>query len=112
MSINGISGYVPNPILPGSARTNGGDGAADAGASNVRSTSSSAAASAAPVARQAHPMPVDAPEGTDPMLWSVLTSEERSFFARARSMGPVTYGPESRSYAVGAPRGGRIDVKV
>ena len=52
------------------------------------------------------------PPGTDPMLWSVLTAEERSFFARARSMGQITYGPGSRASDAGIPRGGRLDVKV
>ena len=31
-------------------------------------------------------LPVAAPPGTDPALWSVLTSEERVFFARIRSL--------------------------
>lgn len=56
-----------------------------------------------------------APAGTDPELWSVLTSEERTFFAKVGSMGPLTYGRMTGSAAPGAPpsiRGGRLDVKV
>lgn len=54
----------------------------------------------------------DPPAGTDPMLWSVLTGEERAFFARARALGSVTYGPGSLAASGGIPRGGRVDVRV
>lgn len=54
----------------------------------------------------------DAPAGTDPMLWSVLTGEERAFFARARALGHVTYGPGASHPTAQAPRGGRVDVRV
>src|SRR5690242_5874250 len=37
-------------------------------------------------------VPVEPPEGTDPALWSVLSAEERAFFAKAGAMGPLTYG--------------------
>lgn len=37
-------------------------------------------------------LPPEAPEGTDPELWNVLTSEERAFFARMSAAGPLTYG--------------------
>ncbi len=57
--------------------------------------------------------PAEAPRGTDPALWSVLTSEERAFFARARESGPLMYGRGSDGGALaGARVGGRIDVKV
>ncbi len=54
-----------------------------------------------------------APSGTDPELWSVLTTEERSFFAKVGTMGPLTYGRMMQ--APNAPpsiRGGRLDIKV
>lgn len=55
----------------------------------------------------------EAPAGVDPALWSVLTAEERVFFARARSIGPLTYAPGGRGAAEAAPpRGGRVDVRV
>jgi len=58
-------------------------------------------------------LPVEAPAGTDPDLWSVLTSEERRFFAQARAMGPVTYGRGNLGLAeLGLHRGGRLDVRV
>jgi len=52
----------------------------------------------------------DAPAGTDPKLWSVLTGEERAFFARA--LGQVTYGPGASHSTAQVPRGGRVDVTV
>ena len=59
-------------------------------------------------------VPAEAPEGTDPALWSVLSSEERAFFAKAGAMGPLTYGKalrEMNGSQLPAFRGGRLDVK-
>jgi hypothetical protein len=59
-------------------------------------------------------VPVEAPEGTDPALWSVLSGEERAFFAKAGAMGPLTYGRAIREMTGVQPpaaRGGRLDVK-
>src|SRR5690606_17360080 len=55
-------------------------------------------------------LPVEPPPGTDPELWAVLTSEERAYFARVQSLGPLTYSRGERAPAL--PRGGRIDVQV
>jgi hypothetical protein len=53
------------------------------------------------------------PAGTDPELWSVLSAEERAFFARVGAMGPLTYGRMMQAQpAVPAPRGGRLDVRA
>jgi hypothetical protein len=60
-------------------------------------------------------LPLDPPPGTDPELWSVLTAEERAFFARAGAMGPLTYGRAiAQPSAAHSPllRGGRLDVKA
>ena len=59
-------------------------------------------------------VPAEAPPGTDPMLWSVLTTDERNFFAKSASLGPLTY---SRVKAAGNPtppsaRGVRLDVRA
>lgn len=70
-----------------------------------------------PIAGQNTPqsaVPAEAPPGTDPTLWSVLTSEERNFFAKTASLGPLTY---SRIKAVTNPappaaRGVRLDVRA
>lgn len=60
---------------------------------------------------------VQAPPGTDPALWSVLTTEERAFFAKATPSGPLTYARiASRGSADPLPlpvlRGMRIDVRA
>ncbi len=69
-------------------------------------------------------LPAEAPAGTDPALWGVLTSEERSFFAKSATSGPLTYGRvaagvqalqgnTAAANAFGAAaRGGRLDVKA
>jgi hypothetical protein len=55
------------------------------------------------------------PPGTDPELWSVLSADERAYFARLGAMGPLTYGRIlSGHQPTPAPvsRGGRLDVKA
>lgn len=59
-------------------------------------------------------VPAEAPAGTDPTLWSVLTNDERNFFAKSAALGPLTY---SRIKAVTNPapplaRGIRLDVRA
>jgi hypothetical protein len=57
----------------------------------------------------------EAPAGTDPALWSILSTEERSFFAKSGAQGPLTYGrafTDMKSAQLPANRGGRLDVKV
>jgi hypothetical protein len=61
------------------------------------------------------PVPTQAPPGTDPELWSVLSAEERVFFAKLGAMGPLTYGrvlSQAQQPPAPAARGGRLDVKV
>ena len=60
-------------------------------------------------------VPTQAPAGTDPELWSVLSADERVFFAKLGAMGPLTYGrvlSQAQQPTVPAARGGRLDVKV
>src|SRR4051812_22890506 len=60
-------------------------------------------------------VPADPPSGTDPALWSILSSEERSFFAKAGAMGPLPYGRamrEMQAAQLPASRGGRLEVKI
>ena len=57
------------------------------------------------------------PDGTDPALWSILTGEERAYFANNSSSGPLTYSKvmmpnRSTSSALPAVRGGRVDVRA
>jgi len=54
-----------------------------------------------------------APPGADPALWSILTSEERAFFARSGMDSPATYGAAHRADpSPVALLGRRIDVRV
>jgi hypothetical protein len=75
-----------------------------------------AAAQAKPAAANAV-MSAQAPEGTDPALWSVLTSDERAFFSRVVTSGPLTYSKmaaasANRATTMPAIRGGRIDFRA
>jgi hypothetical protein len=58
-------------------------------------------------------LPTKAPPGTDPNLWSVLTAEERAFFSKAQTMGPLTYNKANGlGMQAAMERGTRVDVKV
>ena len=61
-----------------------------------------------------HTVPAEAPPGTDPTLWSVLTTEERNFFAKSASSGPLTYGriKAATNPTPPAARGVRLDVRA
>ena len=82
-------------------------------------TSDSPAPAVPAVANRAAPggLAADPPPGTDPALWSILTTEERAFFATHVTNGPLTYSrvmtPFGKAAGV-APeiRGGRVDVRV
>lgn len=70
-----------------------------------------------PIAGQAatqNAVPPEAPAGTDPSLWSVLTTEERNFFAKTAAMGPLTYGRIKAETNAAPPsaRGVRLDVRA
>lgn len=52
------------------------------------------------------------PADVDPALWSVLTTEEREFFLKARDLGPITYRPGPSGRDAAPQRGGRVDVRV
>jgi hypothetical protein len=56
---------------------------------------------------------LEAPAGTDPELWKVLSADERAYFAKVGAMGPLTYGRVvDSSRNVPSVRGGRLDVKI
>jgi hypothetical protein len=57
-------------------------------------------------------IPMQAPPDIDPALWSVLTADERRFFSRLQTAGPLTYGPNSANVPPGLVRGVRIDRTV
>lgn len=123
MSINGVN----NPLLS-NLGTVGRPAGAQTGGVRPGTTrpANTPAAPAAPAALKAQPsitsttsaLPAEAPPGTDPALWSVLTTEERTFFAKASAMGPLTYGRAAagingaQQQAAPAVRGGRLDVRA
>ncbi len=130
MSINGIA-TSPPPLTLGSiarsetSRTSTGlDRAATATqqaqqALQAQQQARSAAAlkPQTPIAGQAttqSTVPAEAPAGTDPTLWSVLTNDERHFFAKTAALGPLTYGriKAATNPAPAAARGVRLDVRA
>ena len=74
-----------------------------------------------PLAAAQPSLPAEPPAGTDPALWSVLTGEERAFFAKSAAMGPLTYSRISAGVSqlqggapapTGAMIGGRLDIRA
>ncbi|MEP6765706.1 MAG: hypothetical protein ABJB66_15435 [Gemmatimonadaceae bacterium] len=127
MSINGINnplhtniGPLSRPgesVRPTNDRTAGNATAGNAGIGNaltpaLRQQLQPQAAIAGQNAQSV--VPAEAPAGTDPALWSVLTTDERNFFAKTASLGPLTYGRIKASAVPTAPsvRGGRLDVRA
>lgn len=130
MSVNGINNTPLLPNLgslsrPETARTQNGaqNGAerAQQGTTNARASLQASHQAAlkpqTPIAGQStaqSTVPAEPPAGTDPTLWSVLTNDERNFFAKTAALGPLTY---SRIKAVTNPappaaRGIRLDVRA
>ena len=111
MSIYGINNSgIPRTQIPvrDNARTQGQQPA-------VQRTPVQVPQQAPATQRPAHAVPAEPPPGTDPALWSVLSGEERAFFAKAGAMGPLTYGralSELKSAQLPVARGGRLDVKI
>lgn len=89
-----------------------------AGARHNSSTSATTLKPQAPIAGQAAAtqgaVPAEAPAGTDPELWSVLTAEERNFFAKSAALGPLTYSriKAASQQTPPAARGVRLDVRA
>ena len=131
MSVYGVSN---NPLL-NSLGTVGRPGTAGAGQvrpGGVQPGAARPAATPAPaqpaavrpqqsLAAPANALPAEAPAGTDPELWGVLTADERAYFAKAAATGPLTYGRvASRLNALNglqqaappAARGVRLDVRA
>ena len=120
MSINGLT----NPLLanlgsigrPETARPNA-DRAGNAGQAGAAATARPALKPQTPIAGQnatQSAVPTEAPPGTDPALWSVLTSDERNFFAKTAALGPLTYSRLKAATQPAPPtaRGVRLDVRA
>ena len=123
MSINGINS---TPLLPnlGASRTDAArtPNTGNAGVASQQGLAQARTANAlkpqTPIAGQGatqSAVPVDAPAGTDPALWNVLTTEERNFFAKTASLGPLTYSRFKEATTAQTPpaaRGVRLDVRA
>lgn len=121
MSINGISNPLHANIGPLARPDETSRTSVDRNRANTQNTAIAPATTPAlrpqtPIAGQSAQsvVPAEAPAGTDPTLWSVLTSEERNFFAKTASLGPLTYGRIKAALPAAPPsvRGGRLDVRA
>jgi hypothetical protein len=120
MAINGIGSGGFNPYTTGVTRPSIGaprqstaQTPSDVAVTDPKSLAIAIKSDAA--ARTAQLNSTTAPSGVDQDLWSVLSKEERSFFMKAGTMGPLTYGRMSSSQSPApAPilRGGRLDIKA
>jgi hypothetical protein len=120
MAINGIGGSGFNPYATGVTRPSVSvprqttpQTSSEVAIADPKSLANAIKSDAA--ARTAQLNSANAPDGVDQDLWSVLSKEERSFFMKAGTMGPLTYGRMSSSQN-SAPtpilRGGRLDIKA
>jgi len=119
MSISGINNAsIQRPLTQPSVRDTGRAGVQQPATQRVPmqpAVQTPAAANKQATGATQQSVPADPPPGTDPALWSVLSGEERAFFAKAGAMGPLTYGralAAMKSAQLPATRGGRLDVKI
>jgi hypothetical protein len=120
MAINGIGSGGFNPYATGITRPSTGaprqtttQTSNDVAIADPKSLANAIKSDAA--ARTAQLNSPNAPNGVDQDLWSVLSKDERSFFMKAGTMGPLTYGRMSSAQnPAPAPilRGGRLDIKA
>jgi type II secretory pathway pseudopilin PulG len=123
MSINGINS---TPLLPnlGATRTeaartqNAGNNGVAAQQGLTQARTANALKPQTPIAGQGatqSAVPAEPPAGTDPALWNVLTTDERNFFAKTASLGPLTYSRFKEATTAQTPpaaRGVRLDVRA
>lgn len=114
MAIGGIQGNGGGAIRPGTFGPKSGDAAAQRADRERSAIQAGVPAHVAPATVPAEDgaIPVEAPPGTDPALWSVLTADERRYFAKLSAMGPLTYGRRPTPAAQPQVRGARIDMTV
>jgi|APMI01.1.fsa_nt_gi hypothetical protein len=125
MSVNGITnnplaniGSLQRPDAPrpnGAANQSGLDRAAQS-TQQARANQMASLKPQTPIAAPTqNSVPTEAPAGTDPELWNVLTSDERTFFAKSSALGPLTYGRYKAAVNPQTPpaaRGVRLDVRA
>lgn len=116
MNVNGLPSSLQT-LLTAREQLQRPDATATAASQAQRAATTAASAKAVTTATPANAqLTAQAPEGTDPALWSVLTSDERAFFSRVVTSGPLTYSrmaaATSSAAALPAMRGGRIDLRA
>ena len=116
MNVNGLPSSLQS-LLSAREQLQRPDATATAASQAQRAATAAASAKAVTTATSANAqLTAQPPAGTDPALWSVLTSEERAFFSRAVTSGPLTYSKmaaaTSRAAAMPSIRGGRIDFRA
>lgn len=87
-------------------------GGTDRGAPVRREPPATATPTTPPAAEAVPEEGISMPDGVEPELWSLLTTEERAHFARFAAMGGVTYGPKTASSNRPFVRGQRLDVRI
>jgi hypothetical protein len=115
MSLNGVGGIPATILRPQEAVRPRVEQERTPGAAATQAQTIAKATTTGLLAPRHEGLPAEAPEGTDPDLWQVLTPQERAYFAKMTAMGPLTYGAASRSSAPGETplaRGGRLDVRA
>lgn len=116
MSIHGIRSPYGAPLRPSTTPVRPEQAGTAGGAQRAGVPApAQAPGTARTTAPAAAGVPVQPPQGTDPELWSVLTQDERTYFAKLGAMGPLTYGRVLSGQLPTTPplaRGGRLDVKA
>ena len=117
MSVTGVNNSLRDLLATRIDQTIGRplDQKSQTGGASQAGTAASTSAASKPATKSA--LTPQAPEGTDPALWSILTGEERAYFANNSASGPLTYSKvmmpnKSTSSALPAVRGGRVDVRA
>ena len=133
MSISGVNNPLTNGLgslgrplsapTPGAAGGAGGTIGTRPGVARPTAAPIVARPATVPLSGAQATLPSEAPAGTDPELWGVLTTQERAFFAKSSASGPLTYGRvaagvqalqgnTAAANAFGASaRGARLDVR-
>jgi hypothetical protein len=117
MSVTGVNNSLRDLLATRIDQTIGRPLDQQSHATGAAPSASGAAASSSSKSVAKSALTPQAPEGTDPALWSILTGEERAYFANSSTSGPLTYSKimmpnKSTSSALPAVRGGRVDVKA
>src|SRR5688572_30435351 len=116
MAIHGLGLNIQRPTTQSPVRDNGRAQGQQPATQRVPTQTPLAVPQQAPTPQKpTQTISAEPPPGTDPALWSVLSAEERAFFAKAGAMGPLTYGRalhELKSAQLPVARGGRLDVKI